>query len=68
MKELGGQDGNDYLLKNARLIFAHFGERNQFNKCYRQYLYNIIPNLNRPKNKLNEDNYCNDCQYTKNTR
>ena len=23
MKELEGQDRNDYLLKNARLIFAH---------------------------------------------
>ena len=56
MKELKGQDRNDYLLKNARLIFAHYGERNQFNKYYQQYRYNIIRNLNRPKNKLNEDN------------
>ena len=54
MKELEGQDRNDYLLMNARLIFAHYGERNQFNKYYRQYLYNINPNLNVLKNKLNE--------------
>ena len=38
MKELEGQDRNDYLLKNARLIFSHYGERNQFNKYYQQYL------------------------------
>ena len=56
MKELKGQDRNDYLLKNAPLIFAHHGERNQFNKYYRQYLYNINPNLNVWKNKLNEVN------------
>ena len=65
MKELEGQDRNDYLLKNAPLIFAHCGERNQFNKYYRQYLYNINLNLNGQKNKLNEDNYCNDCQIYK---
>ena len=65
MKELEGQDRNDYLLKNAPLIFAHYGERDQFNKFNRQYLYNINPNLNGPKNKLNEDNYCNDCQIYK---
>ena len=65
MKELEGRDRNDYLLKNAPLIFAHYGERNLLNKYYRQYLYNIISNLNRPKNKLNEDNYCNDCQIYK---
>ena len=62
IKELEGQYRNDYLLKNARLIFAHYGERNQFNKYYRQYLYNINPNLNVPKNKINKDNYCNDCK------
>ena len=28
MKELKGQDGNDYLLKNAPLIFAHYRETN----------------------------------------
>ena len=39
MKELKGQDRNDYLLKNARLIFAYYGERNQFNKYYQQYQY-----------------------------
>ena len=38
MKELKGQDRNDYLLKNAPLIFAHYRENNQFNKYYRQYL------------------------------
>ena len=62
MKELKGQDRNDYLLKNAPLIFAHSRERDQFNKYYRQYLYSVNPNLNGRKNKLNEDNYCNDCQ------
>ena len=65
MKELKGQDRNDYLLKNAGLIFAYYGERNQFNKYYQQYRHNIIPNPNQPKNKLNEDNYCNDCQIYK---
>ena len=65
MKDLKGQDRNDYLLKNARLIFAYYGEGNQFNKYYQQYQYNIIPNLNQPKNKLNEDNYCNDCHIYK---
>ena len=65
MKELEGQDRNDYLLKNAPVIFAHSRERNQFDKYYRQYLYNINPNLNVWKNKLNEDNYCNDCQIYK---
>ena len=30
MKELEGQDRNDYLLKNAPLIFAHSREKNQF--------------------------------------
>ena len=65
MKGLEGQDRNDYLLKNARLTFAHDREKNQFNKYYRQYLYNINPNLNGRKNKLNEDNYCNDCQIYK---
>ena len=63
--KLKGQDRNDYLLKNAPLIFAHSRERDQFNKYYRQYLYNINPNLNVRKNKLNEDNYCNDCQIYK---
>ena len=42
MKELKGQDRNDYLLKNARLIFAYYGERNQFNKYYQQYQYFLI--------------------------
>ena len=65
MKELEGQDRNDYLLKNAPLIFAHYGESDQFNKYYRQYLYEIDPNLNRRKDKLNEDNYCDDCQIYK---
>ena len=65
MKELEGQDRNDYLLKNAPVIFAHSRQRNQFDKYYRQYLYNINPNLNVWKNKLNEDNYCNDCQIYK---
>ena len=49
MKELKGQDRNDYLLKNARLIFAYYGEGNQFNKYYQQYQYNIIPNPNQSK-------------------
>ena len=40
-------------------------KKNQFNKYYQQYLYNIIPNLNQPKYKLNEDNYCNDCHIYK---
>ena len=44
MKELEGQDRNDYFLKNARLMFAHNREKIQFNKYYRQYLYNINPN------------------------
>ena len=44
MKELKGQGRNDYLLKNAPLIFAHYREKNQFNKYYRQYLYNINQN------------------------
>ena len=65
MRELEGQDRNDYLLKNAPLIFAHYRERDQFNKYYRQYLYNINPNLNGPESKLKEDNYCNDCQIYK---
>ena len=64
MKELEGQDRNDYLSKNAPLIFSHYRERNQFNKYYRQYLYNINPNLSPVRESLgvNEDNYYNDCQ------
>ena len=65
MRELKGQDRNDYLLKNAPLIFAHSREKNQSNKYYIQYLYNINPNLNLRTNKLNEDNYCSDCQIYK---
>ena len=67
MKELEGQDRNDYLLKNAPLTFAHSREKNQFNKYYRQYLYNINPNLSpvRKSLDLNEDSYCNDCQIYK---
>ena len=44
MRELEGQARNDYLLKNAPLIFAHSREKNQFNKYYRQYLHNINQN------------------------
>ena len=67
MKELKGQDRNDYLLKNAPLIFAHYREKNQFNKYYRQYLYNINQNQSQVRESLslNEDNYCNDCQIYK---
>ena len=67
MKELKGQDRNDYLLENAPLIFAHYREKNQVNKYYRQYLYNINQNQTgvRESLSLNEDNYCNDCQIYK---
>ena len=30
MRELKGQDRNDYLLENVPLIFAHSREKNQF--------------------------------------
>ena len=76
MKELKGQDRNDYLLKNARLIFAYYREKKRFyslnflgsdgqryiNRYYRQYLYNVFPDLNFPQININKDNYCNDCQ------